>query len=328
MIELYDFKAFPESNRDYGGNSGLKLGILMDGEPWMLKFPKSTLGYRNRDMSYTTSPLSEYVGSKVYESLGIEVHETRLGVYGRKVVVACKDIVPEGAHLLEFSELKNRYSAELDEYLSTSGMSESSGAYGMTLETVEAMFRFNPALRRIAGLEDHFWDMFIVDSLIGNNDRNNGNWGVINDKGQVRISPVYDNGNAFRNKASDRQLERTLGSEDALKDSAYRIQACFFEEEDGKKLNPHTYILSGKNPKCNEAVQRLIPRIDLEKIRRLIEEIPTEWNGYPVMSETRKAYCYKVMELRYRDILAPTFRKLRDPMGMNLQENKKKDKVR
>lgn len=30
-------------------------------------------------------------------------------------------------------------------------------------------------------LENHFWNMFIVDSLIGNWDRHNGNWGFLYD---------------------------------------------------------------------------------------------------------------------------------------------------
>ena len=34
----------------------------------------------NVEISYTTSPISEYIGSKIYESLDIEVHETKLGI--------------------------------------------------------------------------------------------------------------------------------------------------------------------------------------------------------------------------------------------------------
>ena len=45
---------------------------------------------------------------------------------------------------------------------------------------------------------ERFWNMFIVDALISNFDRNNGNWGILKDsKGNRRIAPVYDNGNSF-----------------------------------------------------------------------------------------------------------------------------------
>lgn len=33
----------------------------------------------------------------------------------------------------------------------------------------------NPLFIKMSELENRFWDMFIVDALIGNNDRNNGN---------------------------------------------------------------------------------------------------------------------------------------------------------
>ena len=42
-------------------------------------------------VSYTTSPVSEYIGSHIYQSMGFPVHETKLGTYQNKVVVACKD---------------------------------------------------------------------------------------------------------------------------------------------------------------------------------------------------------------------------------------------
>ena len=35
----------------------------------------------------------------------------------------------------------------------------------------------NPLFIKMPELKNWFWDMFIVDALIGNNDRNNGNLG-------------------------------------------------------------------------------------------------------------------------------------------------------
>ena len=43
-------------------------------------------------------------------------------------------------------------------------------------------------------LENWFWDMFIVDALIGNWDRHNGNWGFLYDtvQDEMKLAPVYD----------------------------------------------------------------------------------------------------------------------------------------
>lgn len=181
--------------------------------------------------------------------------------------------------------MKNRYSPEMEAYLVSV---RPSGSHGIALET-------------------HFWDMFVVDALIGNPDRNNGNWGLLyTEKGSV-ISPVYDNGNAFRNKASDRQLQKNIQNEEALKDGAYRIQSCFFEEESGKKINPDNYISELKNPKCNETIRWIVPRIRLGEIEKMIHEIPEKWNGIPVIFDIAKEYMNRVMETRYNDILYPAF---------------------
>ena len=57
-------------------------------------------------------------------------------------------------------------------------------------------------------LKERFWDMFIVDELISNNDRNDGNWGLVLDREtrKLRISPVFDNGASFYNKSDDDKI--------------------------------------------------------------------------------------------------------------------------
>ena len=35
---------------------------------------------------------------------------------------------------------------------------------------------------KVKELKEKFWDMFIIDSLIGNKDRHNGNWGILLNK--------------------------------------------------------------------------------------------------------------------------------------------------
>lgn len=45
-------------------------------------------------------------------------------------------------------------------------------------------------------LKEHFWNMFIIDSLIGNYDRHNENWGILvnDEKQEMKVSPIYDCG--------------------------------------------------------------------------------------------------------------------------------------
>ena len=99
---LIDFNECIENNKAYGGMAGSKLGIIYQNEDWILKFPKTTKGMRETEISYTTSPLSEYIGSHVYEILGYPVHETRLGVKDHKLVVACKKFTNAKVKVKEF----------------------------------------------------------------------------------------------------------------------------------------------------------------------------------------------------------------------------------
>jgi len=73
-----------------------------------------------KTLSYVTSPLSEYIGSHIFQILGYDVHETLLGVCfdgkRNKVVCACKDFINDDKN--ELITKDNRSFRELLEILS------------------------------------------------------------------------------------------------------------------------------------------------------------------------------------------------------------------
>lgn len=106
---MIDFTDLPTRRKTYAGANGSKIAVIYNGEQYMLKFP--TPPSRNKAMSYTNGCASEYIGCHVFESLGIPVQETLLGIYRRngkeKIVVACKDFTSQGIVLQDFASLKN-----------------------------------------------------------------------------------------------------------------------------------------------------------------------------------------------------------------------------
>jgi hypothetical protein len=126
--EIYDLDKFSPNERNgiYGGKEGKKEGITIGDDYWLVKYPKSTKGMRGDLISYTTSPLSEYIGSHIYDELGIDVHTTILGIRNGKLVVACKDFCEKEGSLREIRTLKNIYNKELSEMLENSFSSTSS----------------------------------------------------------------------------------------------------------------------------------------------------------------------------------------------------------
>lgn len=55
------------------------------------------------------------------------------------------------------------------------------------LETIEKQQFLDPA-----ALLQHFGDMFVIDALLGNFDRHNGNWGFLYDPGSYIIASHID----------------------------------------------------------------------------------------------------------------------------------------
>ena len=164
-----DFSNYPLSDTYYGG-SEKKIGILINNDRFMLKFQKETpFGKRNNH-------ISEYLGSHIFQLIGIPVQETFLGTYEGKNVVVMKNFLEPEDDLVAFNGV-GESSLERDKEL-----------YQYTYEDITAMLRENMKSTNVEETIDRFWDMFIVDALIGNFDRHGGNWGFIKKDNQYRIA--------------------------------------------------------------------------------------------------------------------------------------------
>ena len=63
-MALIDFEGCEKSRRFYAGNAGRKIGVVWNGGNWILKFPGPTGRLQGSVPSYTTAPLSEFLGSR------------------------------------------------------------------------------------------------------------------------------------------------------------------------------------------------------------------------------------------------------------------------
>lgn len=306
-MKIYDFNNVELSGRMYGGLSGSKLGIILDNEYWILKFPKNTKNFDNVDISYTTSPLSEYLGSHIYESVEIDVHKTILGTKDKKLVVACRDFKQKGEVLYEFREIRNEYVKELEEKLESSTTSN----YGIDINEVMLIMDNNPTFIKNPDLKKRFWIMFLIDAFIGNNDRNNGNWGILYNEvnNTSRIAPVYDNGASFSSKLSNDKISNIMNNDESFINSVYLSRVCSFYEYD-KKINPLKYIEKMDNLELNEVIIEIVPKINLDKIHDIIYELPNKIDDIEVISDIKKDFYYKSLEYRYNNILLPIYNKL------------------
>ena len=74
----------------------------------------------------------------------------------------------------DFNSIKNDYVEGLEEKLESTS---STNLNTINLEEIMIIMEHNPLFIKMPELKNWFWDMFIVDAFIGNNDRNNGNLG-------------------------------------------------------------------------------------------------------------------------------------------------------
>lgn len=117
MIEIKNLDSCELTNKGYGGHSGSKKGILFDGEKWLIKYPKSIKNMDVKGLSYTTTTLSEYLGSHIYESVNIDTHETILGISNGKLVVGCRDFLKNTEEIVDFNAIKNNYDESVENHL-------------------------------------------------------------------------------------------------------------------------------------------------------------------------------------------------------------------
>ena len=310
MIKTENFDLLNHSGISYGGHSGSKRGIIMNGERWFLKYPKSTKSMDVDGLSYSTTPISEYLGSHIYESIGLDVHKTKLGYANGKIVVACKDFLDSNEVIIDYNMIKNEYDENIEK--ATEQLSLSSDInLNNDLEEILLIMEQNSYFKSIPELKMRFWDMFVIDAFISNNDRNEGNWGLIlnKDTNDLRLSPVFDNGASFYNKSSDDKLLSIYTDDFRFKQSVYDSVISVYKF-DGKVINPLKYIETMDNDDCNKAILRIVPKINIDTIISIFDEVPEEYNGLPVLSKIQKEYYLKALKYRYDNVLVPVYNKL------------------
>lgn len=303
MTKIIDFTNCKLSSRnlEYAGRAGEKRGIVYNGEFWFLKFPKNTIGMNKiNELSYVTSPLSEYIGSHIYEILGYDVHSTILGICNdgkrNKVVCACKDFIIDDKNelLIPYTALRNDTNDALME------LRDGSLTTASNLNEIIFQLNNNTILKDIPNVKERFWDTVVIDLLINNNDRNEDNWGVIKFKKENKyiMSPIFDNGNSFYSKTDEIRIKDLLKDENKLISSSSTIVTAY-EDDQEKRLNIKD-ILNIDNADLKKSLAKVYNIVinKIDEIKSFINDIPEKNDGIDIMSSNRKLYYIRTMEIR------------------------------
>lgn len=306
MIEIADLRGCAPSGLFYGGRAGQKEGILLNGEPWIAKYPRTTRDLVGKHLpSYTSSPVSEYLGSHIFGLLGIPVHETMLGYRNGKIVCACRDFTFPNARLFEFKDIKNALSDDDAGFSSAPSDGES-----IFLGDVLAAIETSEVLKGVPGVLERFWDMFVVDAFIKNPDRNNGNWGVLMTAPLTyELAPVYDQGSSLFSKRSPSVAARRLEDAEAEREDAFGTNVSCYRLSDGlggsEAIHPFEYMAKTTNPDLAAAVARFVSAMDFDEVDALIDSVPEEAYGIPILPGAMRAEHKRLLRKRWEEGFLP-----------------------
>jgi len=275
---MIDFTKCKEEFNNYKGSEKKKT-LIYNGKKYLVKFPDPSKE-KNVNLSYKNNTVSEYIGSNIFKMAGFKTQNILLGTYiyneKEKIVCACEDFNNDIESLYEFENLA--LSSNPDKKIETE------------LSDIMEVLEESKKLIDVEETKKMFWNMFIVDGIIGNTDRHNGNWGfMLNIKnGKVEFSPIYDCGSCLNPMLDDKQIEKLNDVE--VKNLAINCYSCL--KENGKKINYMSYIKEMKSEECNNAIVRVFNNINLNEIESFIDEIEC-------MSKVRKEFYKNIIRQRY-----------------------------
>ena len=306
---MIDFTNCKKLNKSYTGANGKKICVVYNNEKYMLKFPSAPT--KETELSYANGCISEYISCHIFNMLGIEAQSTLLGTYTtdknkEKIVVACKDFTDIGVVLQDFGSLKNQV---ID--------SEQNG-YGTDLnsilDTIDQQTQIDPYT-----ILERFWDMFVVDSLLGNFDRHNGNWGFLYNQiyDSISLAPVYDCGSCLLPQADKSTIEKILSSDAEMNNRIYNYPTSAIKIND-KKINYHSYLSSTEDRNCLNSVIKIKQKYNQNEIFGFI-------NSVDCIDDLQKDFYKQYISQRYDKIILPAFLHAQDVMH-NL-ENQNADEI-
>lgn len=282
---MRDFSSYKVDEDVFYSGVEKKLQVRINGNRYIMKFQK------NSQTGLIYNHVSEFLGSHIFELLGIPVQYTELGTYEGKNVVLVKNFCGDGEVLVHFNDVGE------------SSLEEDKEMYQYSYEDIQRMLIENKKSTNVQETVDRFWDMFIVDALNGNFDRHGGNWGFIKKDNKYRIAPVYDNGlSMYPRLNTDARIKEVLESEEEINSRIYNFPTSHVKIN-GIKSSYYEVINSLEFKECNEALLRIFPQIDLERINALIDLIEN-------ISDLRKEFYKTMYRERYEKILKPAYEKL------------------
>ena len=219
--------------RTFDGANGNKICMEIDGTWQVVKIPAIRENGIAANDSYT-----EYIGSHVAKLLGYSAHSTSLAKMdtpqGEKIVVMCEDVTDRYKSI----ELKITPFYNIMNSLYKDERAGRDTKLTSILKACEEQTLVDPN-----ELKEFVAFTFALDTLLGNFDRHNGNWGLIIPENDIPvISPRYDFGSCLLSRANDEIIKDILDpASNALNQRIYQFPTAAVKDEKGNKIKYYEF---------------------------------------------------------------------------------------
>lgn len=268
---------------EYAGSEKKKTVLMDDGNKYLLKFP-DPIREKGKDLSYINNAISEYISCSIYNIIEISAQKTILGEYidekgKQKIACACQDVRKNGEMMYEINKLE---------------LSSLDNTHARTLSFSYMDEVFNKMDDTISKelLSDFYYKMFIVDAFIGNTDRHNGNWALLQSSDDIRISPVYDCGSSLAPLVDESVVSSDAGVKCAMNTSSVLV------DDKGKRIKYCEFFKNELSPRVQKALLQVVPNINLDEVDKLV--FNTEY-----ISKNRQDFYFSFLHTTYEKILIP-----------------------
>ncbi len=223
--------------------------------------------------------------------LGFKSQETYLGLYNGEPVVACKNFLNDDYQFVPFNDVGE------------SSLEQDKEVYQYSYQDIMQMLEDNVKLTNVSETIDMFWNIYVVDAVLGNFDRHGGNWGFLKKNNHYSIAPIFDNGSClFPQLIDDFTMNKIMNSEELTNEQIYKFPTSQILLN-GKKSSYFEIIDSLKFKECNDTVIRIYNKYSELEINNLIDSTP-------FLSDVHKKFYKYIIKQRYEKILLHAYQKI------------------
>jgi len=281
-----DYSIYPKNQKQYTGSEE-KIGITINSIDYIVKFQK------NSENGLLNNHISEHLGSSIFNILGEAAQETHLGIYNQRNVVVCMDFNQPNNIFVPFNGV-GESSLEQDKEL-----------YKYSYSDIILMLKEKIKITSLEQTIEKFWNMYIIDALIGNFDRHGANWGFMKSNNRYNFALIFDNGSSlFPRRNTDDLMQEVLDNEEIIKNMTYTYPTSQIRLNDSKS-SYFEVINSLEFDECNKALERVYLKIDLETINNFID-------AQEVLSKLQKEFYKYIIFYRFEKIIKASYIKLKE----------------